>query len=620
MKYKTTVEGILEYIGGINNLVDVNHCATRLRLKLKDTDLVNDEELKKVKAVLGVRIMDGNEIQIIIGTDVVNAYDDFMEMTGFDGKGDGNSTQSKEKKKWTVKSVGAAIVEYLSGTVAPVIPIYLGCGMLMAFINVLKLAGLVSDTSGIVVIFNAVSNAGFYFMPIVLGWVACTKLKADPALGAWLGMSLVYADINNVKGLEFLGISIPQIQYNGSFLPMILGAAFLAIVYRFFKDKIPQSCRYFLLPLVVLVICVPATLLVFGPLGYELGTGLMVMLEAVSSHFKLVAMAIWGFVTPLSIITGMDKAVYFLNMDHLNTVGFDNIFLPGGLAGNAAIGGAALAVWFLSKNSDTKQVGASSGITAIIGITEPALYGICLNFRTPLFGAMSGAAIGSVFAGVVNLKQFVYAGPGLVTSPVYINPNGSMTNFYFCLITIAVSAVAGFGMTCLLSRNKIRQYDGADAQIVETKEPIELAALCDGEAIRLSDVNDGVFSEGMMGNGIAFMPAAGKFAAPCNGTVTAVYDTGHAYGITTQDGTDILIHIGIDTVKLDGKGFDVKVKQGQVVARGQLLCEVDLEFLKEEGCRIETMMTVPNADGRIVETRNIGNVKKGATIVAIVQS
>lgn len=625
MKYEETVKGIVESIGGLNNLLSAGHCATRLRFKLKDMSRLREEDLKRVKAVLGVRVMEGNEIQIIIGTDVITAYEEFMEITGFSGAGDGNQI-SGEKKKLTLKGIGSSLVEYLSGTVAPVIPIYLGCGMLMAFLTICtNFLGLDAE-SGTVKILNAASNAGFYFMPIVLGWSATAKLKADPALGALLGMTLVYSDINNVTGLDFLGLPVTQVQYNGSFLPMILGSAFLALVYRFFKDKIPQACRYFLLPLVTLVISIPVTLVVLGPIGYIAGTKLMAFLNLLAGNFKLGALAVWGFCTPFSIITGMDKAVYFINMEHLNAVGYDNIFLPGGLAGNAAIGGAALAVWFLSKNIDIKSVGASSGITAIIGITEPALYGICLNFRTPLLGAMTGAAIGSVFAGLVDLKQYVYAGPGLVTSPVYISPDGSMTNFYFCLATIAVSAVAGFAMTYIFSMKNKKQYDGeAAAEQVSQAEKQNLVkektmtAIVDGMSYPLKEVKDGVFSEKMMGEGIAFLPENGNVSAPCDGIVSAVYDTGHAYGILTEDGREVLIHIGLETVNLDGKGFTVKVKQDQKVKQGDMLCEVNLDYLQSQNVRLDTMLVFPGLEENSIELTAFGKVSAGDTVVAKVK-
>lgn len=621
MKYEATVKEIVEHIGGLDNLEFATHCATRLRFKLKDISKMNKDALKKVKAVMGIRVMEGNEIQIIIGTDVINVYEEFIEITSYKGTGSGESSEHSDKKDLSLKKIGSALVEYLSGTVAPVIPIYLGCGMLMAFLTICTNFLGLNAQSGAVKILNAASNAGFYFMPIVLGWSACSKLKADPALGALLGMTLVYSDINNVAGLDFLGLPVTQVQYNGSFLPMILGAAFLCLVYRFFKNKIPQACRYFLLPLVTLVISIPVTLVVLGPIGYLAGTKLMWVLNLLAGKFKLGALAIWGFCTPLSIITGMDKAVYFINMEHLNAVGYDNIFLPGGLAGNAAIGGAALAVWFISKNIDIKSASASSGITAIIGITEPALYGVCLNYRTPLLGAMAGAAIGSVFAGFVDLKQYVYAGPGLVTSPVYISPDGSMTNFYFCLITILVSVLSGFVMTYAFSMRNRKQYDG-DVIVENIENELNtiveqnIVSIVDGISIPIEKVNDGMFSEKLMGEGIAFIPEDGKIVAPCSGKISVVYDTGHAYGITRADGLEILIHIGLETVNLKGKGFNAKVKENQEVNQGQLLCEVDLGYLKSQEVRLDIMLIFPSLEKDKIEFMTYGTVKKGNTVVA----
>lgn len=613
MKYEATINGIVKNIGGLDNLVSAGHCATRLRFRLTDMSKLNEAGLKKVKSVMGVRVMEGNEIQIIIGTDVSTVYEEFMSSTGFKGSGSA-SAATGEKKKMTLKGFGSMIVEYISGTVAPVIPIYLGCGMLLAFLTICtNFLGLDAD-SGLVVILNGAAGAGFYFMPIVLGWSAATKLKADPALGALLGMALLAPEINNIKGLDVFGLPVTQVQYNGSFLPMLLGTAFLALVYRFFKDKIPQAGRYFLLPLVTLVISIPVTLVFLGPIGYIAGTKLMWFLNLIAGQFKLGALAIWGFFTPLSIITGMDKAVYFINMEHLNAVGFDNIFLPGGLAGNAAIGGAALAVWFLSRNTDTKSIGASSGITAIIGITEPALYGICLNFRTPLLGAMTGASIGSIFAGIVDLKQYVYAGPGLVTSPVYISPDGSMTNFIFCLVTIALSAIAGFGMTYVFSLKNKRQYDGEPDEValetgisettvttgnnlsVGALKEVDLFQVCDGQVIKMEEVSDPVFSEKMMGDGYAVKPIGSTIYAPVFGTVSTIFETNHAIGIRTDEGLEVLVHMGLDTVDLKGDPFDILVKVGDKVNEKTAIAKVDLKKISDAGKSDEMIVVLTNMD------------------------
>ena len=343
-KYEATVNGIMEHIGGVENIANATHCATRFRLRLKDMGKLDEAGIQKVKGVLGLRKMDNNEIQIICGTVVSTIYDEFQQITGFHGGGAVNDPATARtdgaKPKLTPKRAAGIVTEYLSGTVAPVIPIYLACGLLLAVLSVCTQFFGLSEDSGTYIILNACSLGGLVFIPIALGWSACQKLGADPALGAMLGMTILYETVNGVGGLDFLGIPVYQTAgYGGSFLPIILAAPFLALVYKFFRDKIPEAVRYFALPLITMLITVPVTLIVIGPIGYMVGTWLSVLFTWLGEHVRLLAITIWGFTTPLGVITGFDKAIYALNMSHLNEVGFDNLFLPGGLAGNSAVGG-----------------------------------------------------------------------------------------------------------------------------------------------------------------------------------------------------------------------------------------------------------------------------------------
>ncbi len=474
MKYEKLAKEIAAALGGADNLRFANHCATRLRLKLKDPAKMDAETLNAIDGVLGVRDVGNGEVQVIVGTDCYSIYADFVEVTGFVGETDDGLSEEEAIRRaddaatsasaatgplGRIKRLGRIIVDYLGGTVAPIIPMFMGCGMLMAFLTICtNFFGLDPD-SGAVVILNGAANAGFYFMPIVLGWSAATKLNAEPVLGALLGMTLVYSTINGVEGLDFLGMPVYATTYNNTFLPIILGVPFLALIYRFFKRIIHSSLQYFLLPLVTMVISIPVTLLVLGPIGAVCGEGLSVFFYWAAEHFRLVTSALWSAFCPLGVITGMEKAVQAINIVNMQSTGFDNIFLPGALCGNSAVGGAALAVWYMSRNKKTKAIGASAGITAILGITEPALYGICIPFGKPLLGASLGAAIGGVFGAIVDLKQFSWAGPGLMTCATYISPDGDMTNFFFCLATIAVAAIAGFAMTMLVSSRNKKMYD-----------------------------------------------------------------------------------------------------------------------------------------------------------------
>lgn len=620
-KYEETVRGIVEKIGGIDNIAHATHCATRFRLKLKDMSKFDEKGIQNVKGVLGLRMMDQNEIQIICGTVVSTIYDEFQKITGFKGDGaidDPVAAREDGVRKYTPKKIASIITEYLSGTVAPVIPIYLSCGLLLAVLSVATQFFGLSENSGTYTILNACSLAGLTFMPIALGWSACAKLGADPALGAMLGMTILYETVNGVGGLDFLGIPVYQTSYGGSFLPIILAAPFLSMVYKFFRDKIPQSVRYFALPLITMLISVPVTLIVIGPIGYVCGTGLVVVFTYLGEHVKLLAITIWSFTTPLGIITGFDKAIYALNMEHLNAVGFDNLFLPGGLAGNSAIGGAALAAMFLSKDKDVESTGASSGITALIGITEPALYGICLRFRTPLLGAMSGAAIGGLFAGIVNLKQYVYAGPGLSTCVTYLSSKpGGYFNFMMCFATVAVSAIAGFAVTLILSKKNKTQYGEVPSEnSLEAGTTVTVSATAKGNVVPMEQIEDETFATGVLGKCIGIEPTEGKVYAPCNGTISYVADTLHAIGVTIDDGTEILIHIGIDTVKMNGEGFSSKVKAGQKVSRGEALLKMDIDKIHQAGYKatVVTVITDPEKD---VEVIGNGTIQPGQDLLKI---
>lgn len=620
-KYEETVRGIVEKIGGIDNIAHATHCATRFRLKLKDMSKFDEKGIQNVKGVLGLRMMDQNEIQIICGTVVSTIYDEFQKITGFKGDGaidDPVAAREDGVRKYTPKKIASIITEYLSGTVAPVIPIYLSCGLLLAVLSVATQFFGLSESSGTYTILNACSLAGLTFMPIALGGSACAKLGADPALGAMLGMTILYETVNGVGGLDFLGIPVYQTSYGGSFLPIILAAPFLSMVYKFFRDKIPQSVRYFALPLITMLISVPVTLIVIGPIGYVCGTGLAVVFTYLGEHVKLLAITIWSFTTPLGIITGFDKAIYALNMEHLNAVGFDNLFLPGGLAGNSAIGGAALAAMFLSKDKDVESTGASSGITALIGITEPALYGICLRFRTPLLGAMSGAAIGGLFAGIVNLKQYVYAGPGLSTCVTYLSSKpGGYFNFMMCFATVAVSAIAGFAVTLILSKKNKTQYGEVPSEnSLEAGTTVTVSATAKGNVVPMEQIEDETFATGVLGKCIGIEPTEGKVYAPCNGTISYVADTLHAIGVTTDDGTEILIHIGIDTVKMNGEGFSSKVKAGQKVSRGEALLKMDIDKIHQAGYKatVVTVITDPEKD---VEVIGNGTIQTGQDLLKI---
>ncbi len=631
-------QDIVDNIGGKENIANINHCATRLRIRVKDGSLVNSDGLSKADKLLGLKVS-GDELQCIVGLEVESAYLDFVKFTGIEGSAGSSSgsgqeskaapVKQKQKQKITPKAILDKCVDFLSGTLVPVIPMFIASGMLLAIITLCEnFLGLDPD-SGTVVVLDAIGNAGLYFMPILIGYSCAKKLEIEPVLGAFLGAVLCYSTISGAEGLSFLGIPVATMSYNNTLLPILLGCIFMSFVYKFLKKFIADAVRYFLLPTLTMIITVPVTLLILGPLGNFLGGYLALLIQWLSETFGFLAVGIWAAFCPIGIMTGMDKAVYMLNLENLATVGYDPLALPGGLAGNAAIGGAALAVWLLSRDTETKSLGASSGITAILGITEPALYGLCVRWQRVLLGAMAGAGIGGCFAGLVHLKQYAYAGPGLMTCALYISPDGSMFNFAMCFVTIAISAVAGLLMTILFCRGQ-HLFDAEPAAegsapavkttitAPKTKGAMTLKAYCHGKVISITEVKDETFANKVMGDGLAIEPTGNTVVAPADGVVSMVAEeSGHAVGLTLNNGAEILIHVGLDTVDMKGDGFSVHVKEGQKVQSGDKLITFDAQKIRNAGHEATCVMVLLNGDEFPDAQFAVGmNAMRGSTVIA----
>lgn len=644
MKYDQLVTGVIENIGGDKNLALADHCATRMRLALKDPARLNMDALRAVPGVLGVRSLNENEVQVIVGTDVLNVYSEFVKKAKYTGPSGAVAVDGAAKARPTTaggwaKYVGNAILAYLSGTVRPVIPIFLTSGLLLAFLTVLTNFLGVSSDSGTFKVLNAAAMAGFTFVPIALGWSAASTLKVEPALGALLGSVLVYPQISGATGLDFLGVPVHTMTYTGSFLPIVISVPVLAVVYKFLQDKIPQAIRYFMLPLLTMLIAIPMTLIVLGPISDWVGSGFAVSLNWLGEHFRLGASALWAAFCPIGIVTGIDKAVLFgFETPIMLKTGYDNLFFPGALAGNAAIGGAALAVFMLSRSVNTRSVASSSGVTAILGITEPALYGILIPFRTPMIGAMLGAAVGGVFGAIFDLKQYQPVGPGLMTSAIYIEPGGGTWNFWIAIATIAVSAIAGFTITTALSAKKRGQYTDDAITTPGTTNPaatgagpvtagtaggvgvlarqVLIASPVAGSVVPLSGVSDPMFAGEKLGMGVAVKPTDGEVRSPVTGSVVVVMP--HAYGLKTDEGVEVLVHVGIDTNRLKGDGFTTRAKKGDRVQTGGSLGSFDIARITKDGLDPTVIVVVTNSSTyESIDVVGAGSVTAGEPLLSV---
>lgn len=611
-QYQVIAADILKNIGGKENVTNINHCATRLRLQVADDNKINDEAISKLSGVAGT-VMHGNQYQIVIGTDVANVYNEFIKLSG-DVQTD--STATTHKKNISLKSVGQSIVDFISGTFVPILGVLVAAGLVSAVLNIgVSFFGL-STKSGTYTVLYAIYQAGYYFLPVYLGYSAAKKLNISAMMGAFLGATLLYKTIDSAKGLDFLGLTIPQIQYNTSVIPILLGVLFMKVIDTGLDRVTPKSIKFFTKPLLTMIIVVPVTLLWLGPLGYEIGTVIAAGLNFVNLKLGWLSVGLIGALTPLLVMTGTNQALFPLCIAAIASVGYDAFILPGMLSANIAVGAATLAVAFYTKNEHEKQVALSAGITGVMGITEPSIFGVLIKNRIALLSTMFAAGISGALAGLVSLKQYAIVSPGIAALPTFVHSSGAGldNNFYWSLVVVILSAGLSFGLTYVFGRKaQSRKKDELATDDMHVYQPVS------GQVIPLQEVNDDVFSKGLLGDGFAVKPDNRGVYSPVTGTVTMVAETKHAIGFLSDSGIEVLIHLGIDTVELNGLPFDIKIKNGDHVVKGQLIGEMNLDMIRKEqrDTTVIVALTQPNKqleDKRYTDTQ-IGDVIGNVSVV-----
>ena len=450
--YKKLSDDIIAACGGVDNILSASHCMTRLRMNLKDASVLNVEEAKKIPGVINIVVQNGEQ-QFVIGQDVASLYEEIIKN---DIKAAGSVDDAEALKADTqVKgNVIEGILSYVGGTFSPVIPVFIAGGLTGAVISLLQTFAGLDASNGTVVVLTAIQQAMLYFLPIYIGFSSATRLKSNPYLGAFLGAILIYVTQNRPETLSFLGIPVANIGYNGQIFPVILGTLFMSVVYRFLQNHLPVVLRTVLLPVLTMLITVPVTLIVLGPLGYWVGTGLANAVLAIYRAFPALAVAIIGATTVWLVFFGMNNATYPVLFLLLAEVGSDPLICTGMAPANVAVGGACLAYALLQKDPDKKGVGISSGITALSGITEPGVYGVLFPNRYPLIGAMVGGAVGGFIAGLFGLTQYVIANPGLISFAAYFNPDGTWGNFWGMMGVMVLAIIVGFAVTYFLGKKQ----------------------------------------------------------------------------------------------------------------------------------------------------------------------
>ena len=605
MDYAIVAKKILEKIGGESNVNSVQHCMTRLRFILKDESKADDDAIKKIKGVMGVT-KQGGQYQVIIGNSVGTCYKELIKLGNFQ---EGSSNEVKEKK-----GVINSILDVVSGCMSATMPAIVGAGMIKVLLVILPMIGVLSNTSQTYTILNALGDATFYFLPLILCISASKKFNINAyTLAAVIGV-MVYPDfiglVDAGEKISLFGLPVASASYAYSVIPVIMMAWIMTYIEKFTDSITPAVTKNFLKPMLTLLIALPIALVVIGPIGFYAGEALSSAMVFIYDKAGWLAIMAMGALMPLLVMTGMHWAFVPLSIMNINNpnLGFDTLLLVGMLCSNLAQGASCLAVFLKSKNKDLKQLSGAAAVSAFLaGVTEPAMYGITLKYKKPLYASMIAGGISGLYAGFVGLKCYVFATPAMLSIVQFINPAGG-SNFVNALIVAGMTIAIAFILTWILGfEDPSNEEEDEDVINNEVKNDIILEKnITEGEALVLSpitgkvvslkQVNDVTFSEEIMGKGAAIIPTEGRAVSPVDGVVSAIFETKHAIGLTADNGTEILIHIGLDTVKLGGKHFTAHVKSGDRVKSGDLLVEFDIKAIQEEGYEIITPVLVTNVD------------------------
>nr|WP_154959104.1 beta-glucoside-specific PTS transporter subunit IIABC [Paenibacillus xylanexedens] len=625
MNHRELSKEIIRLTGGQENITQAWHCITRLRFNVREEKKVQLEQIRALDGVLGAQFQN-DQFQVVIGNKVAAVYEELEDQLKQAG--------ATEREAEPPRSRGLnAVLDTISGIFTPILPAIVGTGMLKGILALLVTLGAIQETSGEYQILASIANAAFYFLPFLLAVSSARKFKVNEYIALTLAGTLLYPTIlnayleNHLEPIRFLSLPVSIVNYTQSVIPIILGVWLLSYVHRWVDRFIPGPVKVIFTSMIVLVITVPILLIAIGPLGNYIGIYLEIGTSWLFAHSGPLTGIVLGGLMPVIVMTGMHYAFFPGTLQNLSKLGYDVLLLPLNLVANMSQAGAVMAVFLKTKNKSMKSIALSSGISAFLGITEPAIYGVTLKLKKPFYASIIGGAAGGGFITAVGLKCFGFAVPGLLSLPLYIGPNGGMANFWYALIGVGISFVVSFTVTLLLKwdepitqqpagasssaiapttasesakrsgttnqSNQIPATPPVTVHSIEEKKG-EIFSPLTGELVSLKELPDPTFAEEMTGKGIAIFPKEGRVTAPFDGTVTMIAKSKHAIMLTSSSGIDILIHVGLNTVSLKGKFFEEKVVIGQRVNKGDLLLEFDIESIQAAGIDLTTPVIVAN--------------------------
>lgn len=596
MDYKGLAKTILKDIGGEENVISFTHCATRLRFNLRDESKADTEHLKEAKGVMGV-VSSGGQYQVVIGSSVPNVYRELNALGNFE------SDSPEREKSDDGKSAFIRVLDTVSGIFTPVIPAITGAGILKAVMALLKVAGWIDADSQTYKILTVFADAAFYFLPFLLAYSTAKKFRCSIVVAMSIAGILLHPDFSAMLsggGVRFIGIPVIGATYSSSVIPIILSIWFMSFVEPIADRISPSAVKFFTKPLITLVVTGAAAVLVLGPLGAIVGDGIAIGISFLNRYARWLVPTLIGVFSPFLVMTGTHYGLIPIGINNIATVGVDTIVGPGMLGSNIAQGGAAFAVAIKTKNKDFRQLSVSSGITAVCGITEPAMYGVNLRLKKPLIPVMIAGGVSGLFMGLMSVGRYTTGSPGLLALPGYIGTEG-IENITYAVIGCVIAFAIGFVGTLLIGFEDVsaQEKTAADTKVGSGV----LCAPIKGRVVPLAQVDDPTFAEEVLGKGAAIAPETNLLVAPSDGKIENIPQTKHAIAMTTTSGAEILMHIGMDTVNLKGRHFKTYVSEGDSVKMGDPLIEFDAAAIKSEGYDLTTPIVITNSgEFELIET------------------
>lgn len=617
-KYESLAGTIVEKVGGSGNISAVRHCQTRLRFTLRDTEKADKEGIGNLDGVAQV-VESGGMFQVVIGMHVAEVFEEVEKLVP-------NREGQEEPDKGNGKKMSPVdyVIDFVSSVFQPIVPALSGAGMLKALMALLTVFHLVNSDSQTYYILNFFADATFAFLPILLAYTTAKRMKCNAILAMSVAgimchanwMALVAAD----EPVKFFGV-IPfyLVSYTSTVIPVILVIIVQSFVEKWLNKVIPKAVNLVFVPMFTFLIMGTLALSVLGPVGDYVGEGLALVFDWLSTNASWAPAALIGGLFPVMVMFGIHHAVAPLGSMQMASLGFDSIFGSGCVCSNIAQGVAALVVGLRTRESKTRQLGLSTGVTALMGITEPVLYGLNLPKKYPLISAMIGGGLGGLYAGVTHTHRFATGSSGIPAVLLYIGDD-TMSFFWNIIISLLITAVSTAAITFILSLKfeKSVEIQAQETAAIENEEKNTVYAPVNGKIVEMGDIPDPTFSEGVLGWTMGIYPEDGIVRAPFTGKIVQVSDTGHAIGLEGNDGMELLIHVGVDTVEMGGMGFDPKVKEGDEVNAGQELLVFDRKAVADAGHPDVVVVIVLNADDyTATELVAEGTVVAGTKIIQL---